>query len=380
MKHSNRFLIPALIFSMVTVIQCSTAEEGSPNPLQSVPVWSADHHLTITEPDDVLFGRLFLLDVTEDQSIMVYDHGSNHFLEFSKEGDFRGTISEQGSGPGEIENLSSFYVNRENDIVVYDRGNMRFTTFTKSNGNWHAENMQAIDQNEVHFSRVLPGPEPDTYFAVTSVSFRPDNVSDENRQQLIHLIDSSGEILQDSLATGPFDNFLVNIGDNNSFSVRAIPQQMGLTTHFAFAEQRYVISARTDEFRFEVFDHQTGERDVIEHPIPGVALSGDEQQELLDEAGDNFRREMREKMPEFRPVLRQVLTDDQQRIWARFTPDSDDENSANWIILNLDGSLEGSLHLPGHLNVRQIRNQKIYAISSPEDDAPAIEIFALSAE
>ncbi len=380
MKTQSSILLFSAILICFTAIQCTPQNDRTGNPLIHLQEWTVDHHLTIQEPNDVLIGRIFHIDITSEGHIITGDISENHFLEFNSQGDFLGTISQRGSGPGENEQISSFFINNNDELVLHDGRTMRITLFKNEQDSWRHHQMHALDNSETSIGTIYPGPDSESLFAANSISINYNNVHQDAIYRVVNQVDLTGHTISDSLARGQFDNFLINMS-SDFFTIRGFPGSMGINSYFTVIDQRYIISATNNEFRITIYDHQTGEQSQIHYDIPKNELTQREQQDLLDQAGQNFRSSMREKMPQHHPVIHQLLSDDNQQIWVQITPVDNDQNEdlnesiPNWLILNLDGDLLGKLYLPTDLNVRQIRNHQIYAVNAPDDDAPTIEVF-----
>jgi hypothetical protein len=95
------------------------------------------------------------------------------------------------------------------------------------------------------------------------------------------MINTSGNIICDSIATEPADNKLLNIMDQR-FMILTIPGRVGLTSHFDVIDQRYIDSARSDQFTIRVFDTDTDTLSENRYPLKRIKLSEAEKQNILE--------------------------------------------------------------------------------------------------
>jgi hypothetical protein len=358
---------------LLLISGCTSDDRQTEFDVTILPEWTLTHEFDVTEPDNILFGNIDRLGVLSSHDIIVADQTNKQFYHFNTDGEFVATFSEEGGGPGEMDQISSFYITPDDELVVYDRGNMRFTVFEYRNGAWHHTAIHNHDDSAVSMSSIFAGP-GDFIYALTSNVWGMDAINATEWHQTIHLINTSGNIIRDSVATEQVDNFLLHVMDQG-FMILTIPGSVGLTSYFDVIGQRYIVSARSDEFAIRVLDTDTGNQSKFHYPIKRIEFTDAEKQDIMESVSSNFRRQMREKMPDYQRVIRSVVTDNHERIWIKISVDNERENQPNWIIMNLDGSLEGQIYIPNETTVRAVRDSRIYGIVNPTDRTPFIRAY-----
>ncbi|MFU8812557.1 MAG: 6-bladed beta-propeller [Balneolaceae bacterium] len=367
--------VPALLFFLFMITSgCGSAYEESTPDLTGFPEWSLTHEFDITEPDNVMFGNIFTVGVLSTMELIVPDYSSQQFYHFAADGSYLSTFSRQGGGPGEMDRINSIAITENDDLAVFDSGLMRFTTFRQQQGRWEHTDIRTLDDSAPTIGQLFDGP-GDHFFAVTNNVFSIDNLQTDERLMAMNQIDAEGRPVRDSLAVEVTNTHLVNVA-GQGFSVRTIPGGVGRTNYFSVADRRYVVSADSDAFAIRVMDTETDNRHKIRYAVEPVPLTEEEKQGILRTAGSNFRSQMRDKMPDYRRVIRSLLTDNRQHIWVQITTTNDEE--PNWVVLNIDGSPAGRLSIPQNAQVRAILDDRIYALVRPDDAAPMIRVFSFS--
>jgi hypothetical protein len=80
--------------------------------------------------DHLMFGQVGAIAVRANGEILVYDGQATALRRFGPDGTFLGTISREGSGPGEYRNAAGMTVLRDGRLVLHDFGNSRFNVYS----------------------------------------------------------------------------------------------------------------------------------------------------------------------------------------------------------------------------------------------------------
>ncbi|MCC5915192.1 MAG: 6-bladed beta-propeller [Balneolaceae bacterium] len=360
--------------SLFLLLSCSSeTEEDLPN-LNSLPQWELTQELEITDSDEFLFNQLGILQMSNNGEVFAHDFAENHLLHFDQQGQFLGSIGRAGSGPGEFQSISSFYLNGPNQLHIFDRQNMRFTAYNRSGDQWTIGETVSLDENAMNFGTFRPIDEPGTYLATSAIVFRQEML-DAEPLQYVSLTDRKGVSLRDSVAVLPFNFFLLNETSGGGFSVRSKPNNLGLRAHFNLLDEETVIAARSDRFEIDLLNIHTGENSRITYPFSPVSLTDADRRLALDNSGQNFRSVMRESMPDHHNLIHSIFPDNQERIWINMQTLYNGEEIFGWMIVDKEGEFLGRTEIPDNFTIRTIQGDRILGLYSPEDDVPSIRVY-----
>lgn len=368
-----------LTLSALLLIQCTKPVDKDDS--EEHDIWTTELVMDIHDSDidpehNILFGSIRIAGVTSDHRIIVSDYTKSLFYEFAADGSFLGKISSKGSGPGEIENISAVTVNQEDALTVYDGSNQRITVFEKGASSWQYQIYPFSRESRPSIFSMQPGP-AGNLFNVMSQSFNMSNYTETNRQNILYLSDYYGNVLVDSVKTEPDDSFLL-VTSGDGFAVRSMPGGFGLTGFFTIIDQRYIISARSDEPGISILDFEMNSESYYDLNIAKIPLTDEQKLKLHEDVGPSFQIALQSKMPEHKRVITNILSDNNRRIWIQISTHDDAVEDPNWIIMNLDGSIEAKLYIPRTTGVRQIKDDFIYANFSSEELGFGIRVLRVN--
>ncbi len=108
----------------ISIRTISGSEWGAARLVEELRIGAVD------SSDHLMFGEVTALAVRANGEILVFDAQATALRRFDAEGVYRGTISRDGSGPGEYRNVVALAVLADDRLVAHDFRNGRFNIYS----------------------------------------------------------------------------------------------------------------------------------------------------------------------------------------------------------------------------------------------------------
>lgn len=301
-------------------------------------------------------GRVFIADV---QQLKIHV--------FSPGGSWLKSIGRQGGGPGEFHQISEIKIVSDH-LYVVDASQRRINVFSLDSLN-PSHLISLIPQNQNRFEE-LSSRFPDHYLirsdgSVLTGFFTPPFLT-ENPQSpdslLFYILDHSGQILPGRILTQ--QGFIYYTGtamhQNSMFSFDFTP-----VSHRVLSGNDHIYTNLTEEFLIKVYNPAGDYVRSIYYPFDKIEI---DRKDLINKEnrGEPYRQTIQQiDLPKTYPVIRNMLMDDEDRLWISTFTDSDDID--NWWILNEEGEMIGRFSLSRDKWIREIKNNRIYTIENDFD-------------
>lgn len=121
----------------------------------------------------------------------------------------------------------------------------------------------------------------------------------------------------------------------------------------------------SDEFLIKVYNPDGDYIRAIYYPFDKIEI---DRTDVInrENRGELYRQVIRQNdLPETHPVIRNMLMDDENRLWISTFTDSEDTD--NWWVLNKEGEMLGRFLLSTDKWIREIKNNRIYTIENNFD-------------
>ena len=101
-------------------------------PIYTEDIVNFEEELVITEGEgkQYLFSNLIDLAVNDDETLYALDYQTADIKVFDKDGQYIKTFGKRGQGPGEFSRPFLILISQQNEVVIYDIVNRRFSYFT----------------------------------------------------------------------------------------------------------------------------------------------------------------------------------------------------------------------------------------------------------
>lgn len=343
-----------------------SADERRRHAIEYNEIVSSDSSLSLT--------RITGIDVDSQGRIYVGDWYQQRITVLGPDGELIRAFGRRGSGPGEFRSIRGVQVLPGDSLLVYDPTLARISVFAPdSTRPAYVTNLAARIPGEAPF-HIWRTRANDGYVAL----FRPgfmfrEGRSDARREDVIRVLDLDGAPRGDRLLVFPSKSFLVA-------SESITPNPFGREGLVRIDSRDRLHYLWTDSLRIETLDlsgREIGGFSILyDSPRVSVREVEGELAAFNGQVRATFDRVLRDSVPERWPAARDVVVDDEDRIWialggARGKP-------TEWAVFSAAGTYLGSTLVPTGVTVWAIRAGNVYAERSDNLDVPHVIVLRLA--
>lgn len=350
-----------------------------------LPVFEIENQFTIsTFNDGDFFGAVSQVAVSDDQTIFVSDPHTRKIYMFDRDGEYRGYLGGEGEGPGEFRQIGSVSLLAPDTLHVVDWELARITLFSKTDGQWTAVNY--FDRpdgareygSDIYFTFNSLYPHPDGYLGRFTSSFTPDDTAGHNFAYYTKFDYELNPVDDREYLMHVTSNPIVIRDPGRSVSVMGAPE--GHRTLYANTGESYKVSTWTGDNRITIRHITEDDSTGFNFSSNRLPITEERKAELVEdripdpENARISRGEMSEYIPDYKGFSRQLIVDDQDRIWILARPFENED--PEWLIYSKDGDLLAAAPHPGG-TFRQIKNNRIFTSLTTADQEPAFGVYEI---
>lgn len=299
---------------------------------------------------------------------------------FAPDGGLLRTIGRRGGGPGEFEAAISVAVLPGDSLWVFDGGLNRVTVF-EPGGRRAAYTVQVGRDPAASPSRVARVRGGRMLAAVFESAYdfnRPQREGTRGGFDVVRLLNADGSLRGDSVLLLRERESLVY---RNPTAVGANP--FGRESFLALAGRDRLVTAWSDSLKFDVWTVDGRHLETIRPrwAPPRRPITAAERDSVVAALSDGFpaasvRRALAAHGATTWPLLREVLVDDRDRIWAAVTGARGEP--VHWTAFDRRGRRVAAVDLPPGVQLRLIRGATAWAAVKDENDVPGVVTYQLA--
>jgi len=374
---------------LISVAACSNNQEnnsvqGRPD-FESIPVYNAQESISVSEFDD---GQFFASVVSafegEDGTVFAFDARALKIYMFDRDGRYLGFLGGEGEGPGEFKQPGSISLLAPDTFSIMDWSLARITLFSNKSGTWEA--VEYFDRpsgsrefgSEIYFNFNNLYTRPNGYFARFQSSFTPVDTATHSFAYYILMDEELNPVDETEYGMHHVSKVYLVRNQGQSLSVTSVPQAHRRI--YDFTSDGREVSSWTGENLISIRNIVNGDSTAFEFPSKRIPITEDEKNEIAEERIPNpgnspfTRAGLKERIPDYKPLARQLLVDDKNRIWVLVHPFQ--EGDREWLIYSTEGELLGAANHPGG-RATQIYGNRMYVIFSSGDVEPSFAAYKL---
>ncbi len=314
------------------------------------------------DTEDFYFGRLGDIAVDDEGRIYLADSREGFIHIFQGDGSYIRSAGSKGGGPGEFQTINSIDIDGSY-LYVMDLIQRRLTAFRLDDFSLAftltpGDENNGISGNPTAFSTLSDG---NFLVFYSSVIQEDDAVF---RQEKASVIDRSGRVIHDNIFTFKPSRVTYLETDQGFVNIH-FPFICRPVTHTGPNHQLYY--GFNDRIFIQIFDMDGNYRRAIYYDHPNVPLN---RQHFLDQYRQNeliYEALRRFEMPARMHAFSGIIVDDENRIWINIV--NDDYDTAEWWILDDDGSRLAVFEQPARKSVQFVKNGYMYVIEDDEKGA-----------
>lgn len=391
MGNWRSFTAPRICFSLIgaaflLAAGCQDADSGDrtteashvSDGAQQVATCDLTEVATSSGSPDALFSLITDLDVDSQGEIYVGDRDKGITV-LSDDGAVLRRIGREGEGPGEFKWIGNVRILPGDSLMVYDFGLNRVTVFLPKSGEVaYVTNLAAASPLEPPFSaEKIPGQR--AILATYRQAYRAsdDPAEDQNRKQVLRLLNADGSVLRDSVLVIPGNQNLVVRRGGIISSAGEHPFRSRPVVEVGSDGRIYYGS--TDSLAIGIFSLQGKRVGGFSAPYESAPITDEDVEDIYaaheESWASTFGRALEESTPETWPAFKNFVVDDRGRIWVGLlTPTG---QPTEWVAFDDSGTRVCSATLPESVEIKLVRDGKAYAVATDELDVPRVVVYRI---
>ena len=359
-------------------LSCSdSGEDGSADALP--PGYSdggevmLEETLVIGESTGVILGSVGGVVANGEGTIFVADPENAHIRVFSPAGDSLTTIGRKGQGPGEFQNVYELYMTEDDSLIVHDRRSRQLSVFSPEPP-FSFTRRFAVPRRNGGFPTQILMPDTTGYLVVY---YNPLGDREDGRMapdRWVSWLDPSGEVIEDSLFTVEGKPGILS-SESDFRMFLTVP--FGKGPQFARGPASTVFYGRTDSLRVAQRSLEGTVLKTVRLPYTPIAVTREDADSVRAARNERARKLLAQvDFPEYRPAFRELITDDQDRVWIDVI-DQPSSDSTTWKIVDLSAQEVVDTQLPEKVSIRYIRDGRVCGVREDENGLDEVVVYEI---
>ena len=369
-----------------TAMTRSTLPDGTPvihyASLDHVPEDTVRPDVRIGSADGdpaLTFADIRGVEAGPDGTLYVLDYQASEIRTFSPDGEHLATVTQRGQGPAELMRANGMVFGPDGTLWVQDHGQRSILGLDPAGG--ERARMPMIVSG-YGFLWDVTVDSAGAFRQPWSHSAERPNTSPETglQQGVIHHFHKSYDPATeayDSIYLGPAEVQSYVVTTANGYSVMSVPFAPARLS--AADRSGRIWTGTSDGYRLTRMDASADTSLVLEVAAEGPPITGSEREEWLtrmDNFGpdaDRLKAELGGMFPERKPVLEQLATDDDNRLWVRRAVGEGE--LPRYDVFSADGEIEATVRFPGDMwpwLPPRIRDGRVYFVATDSLGVPYV--------
>lgn len=365
------------IFMIFLFVNCEKKQYGSYLDLEDLEKIEVTLDIEIGSEDKYIFGRIRDIIVQPDSTMIVSDLGKKTIVQFNAIGKFVGTVAKQGMGPGEVSTFFNLHDGGEDTLFVQHRGmRQHIDLFVRKHGDVLFTYRSSIKFSEFtnRVVSIIGKRGISEYYAnatQSSQNLEQSALSFPYGKSMIVIVDSSKNILQDSLHVLKSPNSLSHYSQNSMFVI-GMPPYQSRDRFRLFNNNRYII-ARPDSGKIYIYNRDHTIEDTIDIKMRERPVKISDLEYHLQFFSKRYHNEVKDRIPDFKPPFLNVwVSEDKILLHIDSTV-----HGKSMILLAMNGEPIGRFTLTEYDKVNAFMGNRIYTIHKDQEKGDRIRVYRI---
>jgi hypothetical protein len=328
--------------------------------------------MTLSETEDLIFGRLTALLVASDGTVLVADQQLFTIHQFDADGAYSGRIGQEGRGPGEFEAIGNMSFGRNDSLYVWDWSATRLSVFARTESTWTFTRsfIMKRDNDGYFLSTLSRRPWLDGYLILESVPFFTGLDQPEIKHPRFREITENGEELRVITSYPPSQSVVTRT--ENSVTVYTLP--FGRSAVVEFDHEGTVHKSEWNErlsiSRFSLDGDSLGgfSKEVEVRNVDLAHLA-----RITSGTDTEYYKTVVDEVPETYPAFVRFKVSEKGNYWVDMGELT--EGVQLWLVFNSTGDILASYLLPGTTRIQTFQNGMMYTFESAEDGTQSVGVY-----
>ena len=337
--------------------------------IENAPELNIERTAHYGDTDEVIIGRMGRVAVDDAGRVYIADGNRLVIHVYDPDGLHLTEIGGEGNGPGEFRQISS--VQPHGDFLhVMDGSSLRISRFSLDDYQFTDDVVVPYEMNAeggyIQYPATFSVLGPDSYMIHFGVGYSSGGDSAEKPKISGRVLNrKEGTFEEGAVYSFPANEALVRRGEG---SVHIMSTDYNRFSRVVMDEEdTELVYGWTDELLFKYYDTDGTYQKAVYIPYENSSLS---RTEVLNQYSDReepwISMVRNDEMPETWPAFREMLTDDEGRIWVSLF--TEDPETYTWVMIDPDTEeVAGSITRPREWSVIDVRNGYLYARETDEE-------------
>ena len=318
------------------------------------------------QDDGVVFGEIGgLIAVDSRGRIFVGDQQAFQVYAFGSDGEFIKSIGSKGEGPGEFSLLSDVRVGPGDSLYAFDLRRGRISTFDPSALGF-VKSFVVGEDTDGRSARDLIGVLESGFIVTYEDLPWPGTEFDTERYKYARMVSHTGLAGKESIVRVPSSEFMM-VRSGNRFLGAAMPYPRDPVIHLGPDELVY--SGSTESIAVAVTAASGATLRTIEHSLEAIPITDSELEDWIGLLSDETARLVRKaNFRKTKPTYSTLVVDDSGRIWVKPTQSDSEAKDVQWLVLDAQSRIVGTVVLPSSVDLNVITGGRAYAVDETESD------------
>ena len=374
-NRSEEQKIPPYVQNLENLIVLSSVE-GPGNAIHFI------REMEFGSSDEQMIGKLGSFSVDKANNVYLGDIQQHSIYIFDQYGHYTASLGRQGRGPGEF-NFVGYLKNIDDHLFAYDPPQFRLNVFSSKNYelaasvNLHATNKRDFEElrefdlgflHPINKTRFLGLFSPPVIYA--DPSHPKYNLNDLSNS--IYLLDNKGAIISDKILEYP-DLRALTATVNGEY--RHTQFEFLGRTLISVSNSSEIYVTRTEDFLIQVFNSEGQYERAYFYPLPKREFTREqaikeqkkvyENDYVLEYRLSVINNAPEEQIPQFWPAIKDILIDDENRLWISTIVE--DFDVYEWWVIENTGELITKFEWPRNEPIEVVKNGYIYTRETDEE-------------
>ena len=316
--------------------------------------------------DGVVFGEIGgLIAVDSRGRIFVGDQQASQIYAFGSGGEFIKSIGSKGEGPGEFSLLSDVRTGPGDTLYAFDLRRGRISAFDPSTLEFVMSFVVGEDIDG-RPARDLIGV-LESGFVVTYEDLPwPGTDFDTERYKYARIVSRTGLAGKESIVRVPSSEFMM-ARSGNRFLGAAMPYPRDPVIRLGPDE--FIYTGSTESVAVAVTAASGAMLETIEHSLEAIPITGSELEDWIGLLSDETAKPVRKaNLRTTKPAYTTLVVDDSGRIWVKPIQSDSEAEDVQWLVLDAQSRLVGTVVLPSSVDIYVITGGRAYAVDETESD------------
>ncbi len=353
------FRFTTLIALIILIVSCQPGDA----PLEDFDQVNLDE-TGVFSVDDLEIGSIEELVAISDNQFIALDRTANRLHLIDSEGNTENLRLDIPSGS----DITSIGTDRSGNFYVMNSYSGKVHRLEEDEPGYWKTNLEISFQDDISEMPRKLGVSDDYVFVKTFIQGQPDEDYSEGK---LYAFNHDGDLLNPDPVSFPMQNLT---RDPLRQSGMPIPIPFSNTTVFAAGNDGSAWLGWTENAELRSYSPDGQRRAELEYHLQPAASDMSELEEWLETMDPELRNTIEASLPEYLPVMHNILVSDDDEIWIRMMAEG---TSSNIIVFNQEGDPQKQLQVPGDFELHDVIGNTIVGVKQDPTGEETLRIFSM---